>query len=91
MECQAFGELRGDYSDDQILLCEGVPHQQEKKKSKQLEKEESMSLDSARKGYSWPRTSLRARVAAEAQGSHRDILMTAMNCNDLEKRALGKP
>jgi hypothetical protein len=29
-------------------------------------------------------------VAAEAQGTHKDILMTAMNRNYLEKRELGK-
>jgi hypothetical protein len=36
------------------------------------------------------RLSLRARVVAESRGPHRDYLMTAMNCNYLEKLELGK-
>jgi hypothetical protein len=40
---------------------------------------------------SWTsRPALPTRVAAALRGPHRDYLMTAMNCNYLEKLELGK-
>ena len=36
------------------------------------------------------RTSLRARALAEGLSPHRDILLTAKNCDYLNKQALGK-
>src|SRR5208283_2904448 len=79
-------------ADDQVSLPEsGCDNQQGSDQAEQAEEDGTMAPGFLTGGnWSAAEVPLRARVAAEGQNPHRDILMTAMNCNYLERRALGK-
>jgi hypothetical protein len=78
-------------ADDQVSLPEsGCDEQQGSDQAEQAQEDGTAPSFVTGGNWSAAEVPLRARVAAEGENPHRDILMTAMNRNYLERRALGK-
>jgi hypothetical protein len=77
---------------DEILLADNRSRQQQKRQPDEQEIAGRAPPPNTLGRRRWRpnRLSLRARVVAKSRGPHRDDLMTAMNCNYLEKLELGK-
>jgi hypothetical protein len=81
----------GDAHDEILLADHGCSQQQKRQQNEEAIQDRAVLPSSCgeRRWRPWE-VSPRALVVARSWGAHRDVLMTAMNRNYLEKLELGK-